>query len=303
MPKNKKEKKGKTSLTGAELFDQYYKSVYEDRWPKLKEALKSSSAHIALKNPYNEIELTSEEAFFDYPNLFHASENINEVNNANKDTLPFYFLDGASALAAISLQVEPGDQVLDLCAAPGGKSLILAYALKGEGRLVANDKSTDRRLRLHKVLKSSLPDDIFSTCIKVTGHDASKWCLFEKEAYDKILLDAPCSSEAHVLTSESHLSQWRLNRTKRLAINQWTMLASAWLVLKPGGRMVYSTCSISKLENDDVIEKLLKKFGEEVELSWPKLPFGEKTEFGTIILPDEQAQGPIYMAVMTKKDS
>jgi 16S rRNA C967 or C1407 C5-methylase (RsmB/RsmF family) len=299
--------KKKKKENGSELFDEFYRSIYKERWDDLKSALLAPKSHVVLKNPYSNEPLLEASPFHDLENMWTTQKKIenpkvDELTQENSHT-PFYFMDGASAFAAYALEVKEGDEVLDLCAAPGGKALILAYALKGTGRLVANDKSTDRRLRLHSVLKKSLPESIFQECIKVTGNDAGKWCLYEKEAFTKILLDAPCSSESHVLSSPQHLKEWRLNRTKKLSVNQWTMLASAWLVLKPGGRLVYSTCSISNLENDDVVAKLFKKFPNEVKKVDSKIPVGESTQYGHIILPDKSGLGPIYLAVIEKTAS
>ena len=137
-----------------------------------------------------------------------------------------------------------------------------------------------------------------STEIVITPHDAGSWCLYEQDQYDKILLDAPCSSEAHVLTSEKHLKQWSVKRTKGLAQIQYKMLASALIALKPGGRLVYSTCSISPLENDDVIKKIIsKKKGKLVDY---KCDQATTTEFGHMFLPHKNSMGPIYLIVLTK---
>lgn len=294
MGKNSKKKKG-----GQEHFEDYYSSLYGDRWEGLKEALLMAKSHTVLVNPYGSFDPSSLESFYQYPNLYQSPQKI-DVEEKEDEPLPLYFLDGASALAPLSLNIKPGDDVLDLTAAPGGKSLIMAYALKGKGHLTANDKSENRRFRLHAVLKKSLPEEFFRNHIRVTGFDASAWCLHEKEAYNKILLDAPCSSERHVLESPEHLKEWRVGRTKRLAGLQWAMLASAWLVLKPGGKLVYSTCSLSPLENDGVVKKLVKKFGDQVSVEFPKLPFGEKTEHGTLILPDNGGMGPFYLSILSK---
>lgn len=282
--------------SGAEIFDQFYSEIYGERWPKLKEALLAEKDHIVLVNPYKE-QTPTWESFHQAPNLFFKPEH--EFQGPDKRD-SYYFLDGASAFAPLALNIEPGDDVLDLCAAPGGKSLIMAFLLGDQGSLTSNDKSQDRRLRMLQNFKNFLPEEFVENQLRVTGFDAGAWCLHEKEAYNKILLDAPCSSERHILESPSHLSEWRQGRTKRLSTLQWTMLASAWLVLKSGGTLVYSTCSISPLENDKVIAKLLKKFKEEVTVTFPEIPGGEKTDHGTILLPDHSGYGPFYLSVLQK---
>jgi 5-methylcytosine rRNA methyltransferase NSUN4 len=210
-----------------------------------------------------------------------------------------YYLDEASVWAAQALQVKPYELVLDMCAAPGGKSLVLASALQGTGTLQCNELSATRRGRLKRVLAEHLPLD-WQQSICVSSHDASKWGLYQKDHWDAILLDAPCSSEQHVLKSASHLAQWSSKRSKRLAIQQFAMLAAALDAVKPGGRIVYSTCALSRQENDGVIEKLLKKREGMFTLP-PPHGVGESTEYGRMILPDVYAgKGPIYYCVLVK---
>ena len=129
-------------------------------------------------------------------------------------------MDGASILAAQALDPQPGDDILDLCAAPGGKSLMLAEKIAEAGTLVANDRSASRRGRLKRVLESYIPNPVRER-IRVTGHDATKWCVFETEAYDRILLDAPCSSERHVLHDDNAscgVSYLLLHRVPRISL-------------------------------------------------------------------------------------
>lgn len=287
MKKNKKE-------TGAEKFHAYYSEVYGERWQDLIKVMEQDPRHIALVNPYSDYKVESPEW------LPFAHEMTEPWPKPGEGPLcPYYFMDGASYLAPFSLAPQAGEKVLDLCAAPGGKSLVLAYLMEAKGFLTSNDKSTDRRFRLQRVLRQYLPQDFLDEGVKVTGFDASAWCLYEQEAYDKILLDAPCSSERHVLKSEKHLQEWNVKRTKRLAALQWKMLASSWLVLKPGGRIVYSTCSLSPLENDHVVEKLVKKYPQ-AQVTYPDDEKGERTQFGTIYLPDTSGFGPFYLAILEK---
>lgn len=253
-------------------FESYYQSVYASRWKTLKEALLKEKAHGSFQNPYIQ----------DFPELRES-----------------YVMDEASIMVAKALKVEPGQSVLDMCAAPGGKSLILAAAMKGEGELVLNDRSATRRGRLKKVIDEYLPDHI-KEMIEVTSHDASKWGLYQKDHFDRVLLDAPCSSERHVLEKDHLLKEWSFKRTKRLSMNQFTMICSALMALKVGGEMIYSTCSISPLENDGVIEKLLKKKKESVQLCSLSFEEGEKTPFGWQFFPDLTGKGPMYVAKLRK---
>lgn len=254
-------------------FEQYYFEIYGSRWDILKSALLEEPAGFCLM------------------------ENL----------LKPYYLDKASAAAAAALDVQPEEHVLDMCAAPGGKTLLLASALCGTGSLTSNDRSSVRRRRLRDVIETHLPP-LLRENITVSGHDATRWGLFEQNIYDRILLDAPCSSEEHVMKSKPHLAQWSPARTRQLSIQAHAMLAAAVDAVKPGGTILYSTCALSPLENDGVINKLLKKRSDRVhvDLISPEAAFlndlfAESTEHGVHIMPDKnRGYGPIYMTRLIK---
>ncbi|HSQ43133.1 MAG TPA: RNA methyltransferase [Fibrobacteraceae bacterium] len=249
-----------------ESFERHYAGLFGTRWASLRDA---------LRKPVRQRRL-----------LYGSARE--------------YFLDEASFFAASQLPVEPGLHVLDMCAAPGGKSLVLGAGLVGQGRLVSNDRSADRRARLRKVLEESLPLE-WRTIVQVTGHDAARWGLYEPENYDRILLDAPCSSERHVLGSPKHLAEWSPGRSRRLAVQQFAMLAAGLDALRPGGILVYSTCALGPQENDGVMEKLAKKRKGLYQPLSIEPVLGERTEHGVMILPDTCAGcGPIYCARIQK---
>ena len=251
-----------------EFFD-YYEKLFGERWPALLESLKGESSFETL----------------------HFEQSLEP-----------YYLDRASVFAAKVLGAEPGMDVLDMCAAPGGKSLIIASMLQGEGSLQCNDRSPERRVRLEHVLENSLPKK-WRENIKITGYDGVKFGLHKKESFDRILLDAPCSSDRHVLNSPAHLEVWSAKRIKRLAVEQGSLLASAIDALRPGGIVVYGTCALSPLENDGVVSRILKKRPEAHAVEISDIPQGaDRTELGVHVLPDRtQGSGPIYCAKIQKK--
>jgi len=213
--------------------------------------------------------------------------------------MEYYLLDAASILPVEALAIQPGERVVDLCAAPGGKSLLCAYKLAGTGLLVANDRSTLRRQRIQRIMSDYLPENVRAN-VHITGHDATRWSLHERDCYDKVLLDAPCSSERHVLEHPNELANWAPGRTKALAVTQFAMLASALDIVKVGGRIVYSTCALSPLENDDVIAKLHKKRPGRFQLHHPTFAIGSHTDYGWQVLPDQDGWGPFYLAVIQR---
>jgi 16S rRNA C967 or C1407 C5-methylase (RsmB/RsmF family) len=218
----------------------------------------------------------------------------------NEDGLyRFYVMDPASVLVARALEVEAGDACLDMCAAPGGKSLILAEAQPD--KLISNEMSEGRRERLMRVFHEYIPRSE-RDFVNVKGLDGNQYGLRMPDEFDRVLADVPCSGERHLFENQSELSLWTEKRTKNLAVRQYSLLSSAWLACKPGGRIVYSTCSISPMENDEVVQKLIKKRKPEI-LTWSaadNLDFVEKTEHGYQILPDRSGFGPMYFAVIRK---
>jgi 16S rRNA C967 or C1407 C5-methylase (RsmB/RsmF family) len=219
------------------------------------------------------------------------------------ELLDVYIMDPASVMVARALEVQSGDRVLDMCAAPGGKSLVLIEALAEDGEIFCNDLSPERRERLKKVIQQYVPRTIRDR-VWVTGKDGVQFGLREANSFDRVLLDAPCSGERHILENAAAQKEWSPRRTENLATRQYSMLSAALLALKPGGRVVYSTCSISPAENDDVIRKLLKKKKTEVKLLEAPLGIGgERTELGVSYLPDHCGFGPLYLAVVEKNHS
>jgi len=282
-------------------FDRFYRNIFSDRWDGLQEALLKEKKSVAVfspgKKPTVDCQVFEEGAL--YPNTFIQNSRWDPAVNGE-----YYLLDGASLLPVSSLIktenfIRDDIKILDMCAAPGGKSVLLSWALEGRGVLTSNDLSKIRASRLRRVLDEYVSSDWMRNS-RVTKFDGSKWCLYEKNVFDLILLDAPCSSERHVLASSEHLSQWSPKRSKYLAARQWSLLASALELLKPGGTLVYSTCALSPLENDGVIEKMFKKRKGQVELIKSSWPFGEESEFGWSVFPDKTPWGPFYLSTIKK---
>ena len=222
-------KQKQIKLSGKEGFEKYYQDLYGARWQDLKNSFQKET---------------------------------NTVEYFVKGAQNPYYLDRASVLAALCLPVKNSQNILDLCAAPGGKTVVLASRMDKETELFANERSASRKTRLQNTVNTCLPSEINSR-IKVSCSDGAVWCKKQSECFDRILLDAPCSSERHVFLDSKYLDQWTPSRIKTVTMQQWSLLSCAFRLLKENGIMVYSTCALCPLENDLMIEKLLQKFNKE----------------------------------------
>ena len=166
-----------------------------------------------------------------------------------------YYLQEPSAMApAAVLPVCPGDKVLDLCAAPGGKSTELGARLQGEGLLVSNDISNSRAKALLKNLELfGIPN------ICVTSETPEKLASVFGPYFDKILVDAPCSGEGMFRKDPDLIKSWLERGPEYYAPIQRQILKSAAAMLKPGGMLLYSTCTFAKLEDEDTIQWILEE--------------------------------------------
>lgn len=297
-------------------FESFFSKIHAHRWKSLRESLLQRECQVARRNYFCHEEVVapanSQEVL---PSCFVKSWTEKKSldlhpQRTTSQLLDFYIMDPASVIVARSLGVQSGDRVLDMCAAPGGKTLILAEALHEAGELIANELSESRRERLKKVIQNYVPMSVRSR-VWVKGQDAIKFGLKEPDSFDRILLDAPCSGERHLLENEKEYLQWSESRTKSMGQRQYGLICSALLSLKAGGRLIYSTCSISPYENDEVVRKFLKKKGDQIQSLSAKecieehtphssfLQF-EETEFGVSFLPDRCGYGPMYFAAFTK---
>lgn len=155
---------------------------------------------------------------------------------------------------AAVLPVCPGDKVLDLCAAPGGKSTELGARLQGEGLLVSNDISNSRAKALLKNLELfGIPN------ICVTSETPEKLASVFGPYFDKILVDAPCSGEGMFRKDPDLIKSWLERGPEYYAPIQRQILKSAVAMLKPGGMLLYSTCTFAKLEDEDTIQWILEE--------------------------------------------
>ncbi|MBQ8597451.1 MAG: RsmB/NOP family class I SAM-dependent RNA methyltransferase [Lachnospiraceae bacterium] len=169
-----------------------------------------------------------------------------------------YYIQEASAMApAGNLDVQPGEKVLDLCAAPGGKSTQLAAAMEGRGLIVCNEIHPARA----KILSENVERMGISNAL-VTSHDPAVLAEHFPAYFDKILVDAPCSGEGMFRKNEEAAEEWSPENVIMCGERQDLILESAAAMLRPGGSLVYSTCTFAPVENEGTISRFLAKHPE-----------------------------------------
>ena len=166
----------------------------------------------------------------------------------------------ASMVPPVILNPRPGEQILDLTAAPGSKTSQIAALMERSGSLIANDNNKVRFFKLKhnlELLGAFLPGDPF---LRLRLEDGSRLCSEFEETFDRVLLDAPCSAESRfVLRDPRSFGYWKERKVKDCAATQRRLLFSAWRTVRRGGVLVYSTCTFAPEENEVQISKFLDR--------------------------------------------
>lgn len=191
-------------------------------------------------------------------NVFYYDKSIYEFGkNYLFDNGAYYIMDAASMLVSEILPIQDNDVILDMCAAPGGKSIYLSLKNKNIN-LISNDISHERCLKMSSNIEKLGLDNII-----VTNYDFLKdnTNYFDSK-FDKIILDAPCSGSAMFRKNDLVKNDWNIKKVLSLAEIQSNLLNKAYQMLKINGYIVYSTCSFSFEENEEVILKFLKEHND-----------------------------------------
>ncbi len=222
----------------------------------------------------------------------------------------FYIQNPASILSSLILNPRPNEIVLDMAAAPGSKTIHMAALMKNTGTIIANDISAARLLKLHANIRRYGVQNVKT--VRIPGER-----LWQKypEFFDRVLLDAPCSMEGlFKACDEKTFSHWSTKKVKFLAKKQRWLLRSAISALKPGGSVVYSTCTFAPEENEAVVDWVLEKEKGKIEVekmsiespqimpgltSWRKKSMHASLSLTKRIIPDEHYEG-FYIAKIRK---
>ena len=254
-----------TELLGEEEFEQYKASLDAPRASGVRvNTLKISTDDFTsdigpILGECGSVPWTTDGFYYD------ASAGILPDKKLSAGKLPFYhaglyYIQEPSAMyPAEQLGVRPGDKVLDMCAAPGGKSTKIACALKGEGLLVSNDISEERVKALIYNIELSGARNVI-----VTNESPERLADKLPGYFDKILVDAPCSGEGMFRKDDEAVKSWGVYKNEVCADMQREILESAHVLLKCGGRLLYSTCTFDPSEDEYMIKEFMEKHPEYV---------------------------------------
>lgn len=169
-----------------------------------------------------------------------------------------YYIQEPSAMApVVFLGAEPGEKVLDLCAAPGGKSTQIAGRMQGKGLLVSNEIHPQRA----RILSENVERLGIRNCL-VLNETPERLAEIFPGYFDRILVDAPCSGEGMFRKNENAGEEWSLENVKQCALRQDGILDCAVAMLRPGGRLVYSTCTFAPQEDEGSVARLVRRHPE-----------------------------------------
>ena len=196
----------------------------------------------------------------------------------------YYVQEIASMLPIIALKPKENQLILDLCASPGSKTTQIASEMNNTGTIIANEVSLGRI----KILAANLERCGVTNTIIVKKEGAALCKRFKNQGllFDKILVDAPCSGEGTLRSSFKTYSMWNLKTIKAINKIQKSLLSSAISILKVGGEVIYSTCTHAPEENEEVIDAVLREYGDKIKLEKIKLPI--KTRQGLSTWQDKE---------------
>jgi len=230
--------------------------------------------------------------------IIDASYREKALNSGDYQSGYFYAQGLSSQLAVLALAPQPNEEILDLCAAPGGKTAYISCLLQNSGRIAAVEHSKARFFKLKNTIRWQQLANV-----QAYHKDGIKVWRKVAERFDRVLLDAPCSSEARFdINKPNSYRHWSRKKVAEMAKKQRALAFSAFHCLKPGGRLTYSTCSFAPEENEAVIDALLQRFAGKLSIEpltlnvtnaspgltrWQDKTFADQLRFAARVLPNE----------------
>ena len=266
------EKKMKAFL--GDEWDDFLYSYDNNRFQALRFNTLKVQSHEEIMRILMVLEISSDKRVSWANEAYYFDENVRPGKHPYHEMGLYYIQEPSAMSAAALLAPKPGMRVLDLCAAPGGKSTQLATYLGDSGLLVSNEINTQRsRILSQNIERMGIKNAI------VTNEDSFVLASHFPGFFNAIQVDAPCSGEGMFRKLPEAIEQWSMENVAICAARQKEILDNAAVMLKPGGTIVYSTCTFSREENEDVIECFLERHPdftlEEMERFWPHKVDGE----------------------------
>lgn len=266
------EKKMKAFL--GDEWDDFLYSYDNNRFQALRFNTLKVQSHEEIMRILMVLEISSDKRVSWANEAYYFDENVRPGKHPYHEMGLYYIQEPSAMSAAALLAPKPGMRVLDLCAAPGGKSTQLATYLGDSGLLVSNEINTQRsRILSQNIERMGIKNAI------VTNEDSFVLASHFPGFFNAIQVDAPCSGEGMFRKLPEAIEQWSMENVAICAARQKEILDNAAVMLKLGGTIVYSTCTFSKEENEDVIEYFLERHPdftlEEMERFWPHKVDGE----------------------------
>lgn len=288
-----------------------YKSIIDD-WQSFKEECQKEARPALRKNSLKSRKNFEEALKKDFPEASQSSWNekiytIPREKSPGKSFLhwrgEYYVQEESASLPVEALDPRPGEKVLDMCAAPGGKTTQIAAEMDNRGLVVSNDDSSRRLKSLHaNVYRTG------SAIVNVTNYDGRR--IPGTEKFDRVLVDAPCSGEGNNARRSFEASD--KEERSHLSDLQFQLLEKAVQIVKEDGVIVYSTCTFAPEENEAVISKALEEFDLELERietdvehrrgveSFEEKVFGPEISKTVRIYPHHINSGGIFVARLRK---
>ena len=238
-------------LLGGE-YEDFMAALEQERYQALRvNPMKMDREEFLRKAPFSLSPVPWEENGFYY----EKKENLPQPGKHPWHEAGVYYIQEPSAMSAVPfLEARPGERILDLCAAPGGKSTQIAAAMRGEGLLVCNE--------IHPARAGVLSENVERMGVRnalVLNETPDRLADRFPGFFDRILVDAPCSGEGMFRKNEAAGEEWSPENVQMCAERQREILEYAYQMLRPGGRLCYSTCTFAPAENEGSIGWLLKK--------------------------------------------
>lgn len=244
-----------------ELFEKQMKDLLKDEYENFKEALLKPNQKAIYLNPlkkdvlkyldHNYIKehvVVKDGYYFDYEKY--------PLGKSPFFCCGLYYIQEPSAmLVSHFLDIKEDDYVLDMCAAPGGKACAIASRLSNNGLMIANDFVALRaKILSENIERFGLQNTIVTNC------DPVNFPKILPEFFDKIVLDAPCSGEGMFRKSDAAIETWSIDKVNECAYIQRNLIDAALKLLKPGGQLIYSTCTYNMIENEQQVQYLLDNY-------------------------------------------